>query len=91
MIQKRIKAGETAEIDPRYLARSFAEKKPAEIIPLCWVFDPDKRPDIFTIRDMLRQASFQNKKEKKENLDHLLKNITPNKWPPIRYNCTIFC
>jgi hypothetical protein len=56
-----IKAGETAEIDPRYLTRSFAEKKLAEIIPLCWKFNPDERPDIFTIRDLLRQAVLENK------------------------------
>jgi hypothetical protein len=60
-IQKRIKAGETAEIDPRYMTRSFGEKKLAEIIPLCWVFNADERPDIFAIRDLLRQAVRENK------------------------------
>ena len=56
--------GETAFIDPRFQDRSFAEGKLAEIIPLCWAYDPDDRIDIFELIRLLRKAL-------KENEQHL--------------------
>jgi hypothetical protein len=61
LIHKKIKAGDTGYIDPRYKDRSFAEAKLAEIIPLCWEYDPDKRIDIFHLVELLRAAVKENK------------------------------
>jgi hypothetical protein len=47
-------------IDPRFLERSFAEKKLAEIMVLCWEYDPVKRPDINTLVQVLREAVEEN-------------------------------
>jgi hypothetical protein len=55
-IQVRLVKGETAFIDPRYHQRSAAESKLADIIPLCWVYDPTKRIDIFELVTLLRKA-----------------------------------
>jgi hypothetical protein len=59
-VAKKIKNGETAVVDPRFHNRSFAEGKLAEIIPLCWEFDPDKRIDIFHLVELLREAYKEN-------------------------------
>lgn len=56
MVQAKVKDKQTAFIDPRYKDRSFGEAKLAEIIPLCWAFDPDKRIDIFQLVELLRAA-----------------------------------
>lgn len=56
VFQKRLQEGEVPHIDPRYHDRSLAESKLADIIPLCFEFDPDKRIDIFHLVVKLRQA-----------------------------------
>lgn len=61
IVKKKIKEGETGYIDPRYKNNSFAEAKLAEIIPLCWVYDPDKRIDIFYLVEFLRAAVKENR------------------------------
>jgi Uma2 family endonuclease len=53
--------GMTAFIDPRYKQRSFAESKLAEIIPQCWIYDPNQRIDIFQLVNLLRIANEVNK------------------------------
>lgn len=63
-IQKKIMRGKTGYIDPRYKESSFAEKKLAEIIPLCWLMDPDERIDIFDLVKFLREAVAENKKKR---------------------------
>jgi hypothetical protein len=60
-LQKMVMTGKTAFIDPRFKKRSFAESKLVEIIPLCWVYDPRKRIDIFQLVDFLREAVRENK------------------------------
>ena len=55
-IQKRVKEGEKAYIDPRYKERSLAEAKIAEIIDQCHEYNPDDRPSIFEVVKFLREA-----------------------------------
>jgi hypothetical protein len=55
-IQKRIKNGETAYIDPRWKERSVEEAKMAEAIEWCHQYNPDDRPTIFQLVDFLKQA-----------------------------------
>ncbi|EEC44441.1 predicted protein [Phaeodactylum tricornutum CCAP 1055/1] len=57
---KKVKAGMKPYIDQRFLERSFAEKKLAEIMVLCWEYDPVKRPDINTLVQVLREAVEEN-------------------------------
>jgi serine/threonine protein kinase len=71
-VQKLLIKGRIGYIDPRYKERSFAEAKLAEIIPLCWKYDPDERISIFELVTRLRRAVAENKRrvqeeEKKEN------------------------
>lgn len=74
-IQERVQKGETAFIDPRWKAKSFAEGALARIIPLCWKFDPSERIDIFTLVQLLRQAVKENdEEEQKEKLVKHKKN-----------------
>ena len=55
-IQRRIKNGETAYIDPRFKERSFQEAKLVEAIEWCHKFNPDDRPTVFELVAFLRQA-----------------------------------
>jgi hypothetical protein len=61
-VQRKLKQGITADIDPRYKARSFADGVLADIIPQCWIYDPNERIDIFHLVELLRQAVKTNKK-----------------------------
>jgi hypothetical protein len=69
--QEMVKNGTTAFIDPRYMERSFAESKLVEIIPLCWIYDPRQRIDIFQLVDLLRTAVDENQHRMKELTDVL--------------------
>lgn len=55
-VAKKVAANQTAFIDPRYKDRSFADAKLAEIIPMCWSYDPNDRIDIFRLVELLRTA-----------------------------------
>ena len=50
--------GQTAFIDPRFHLRGYAESALADIIPLCWMLDPDERIDIFELTQLLRGHLF---------------------------------
>ena len=64
-VQEKISNGETPPIDPRYFnKRSFAERKLAEIIELCWVYDADRRIDMFHVVDFLRNAVQENERRR---------------------------
>lgn len=65
-IQKLVKDGETAVIDPRFVESSFAENKLIEVIQRCFVYDPDMRADINEIWQMLKDAIGENEKYEKE-------------------------
>jgi len=56
VVKQKVKDGEKGFIDNRYRTRSFAEKKLAEAIDLCWEFDPNKRIDIESLVKLLREA-----------------------------------
>lgn len=56
-VKKRLMRNETATIDPIWHEQSFAERKLAEIIPLCWKIDPDERIDISSLVKLLREAA----------------------------------
>mmetsp|Transcript_113949 Transcript_113949/g.170435 ORF Transcript_113949/g.170435 Transcript_113949/m.170435 type:complete len:135 (-) Transcript_113949:73-477(-) len=62
VVQKKVKNGEIAYVDPRYKARSFAEKKLIEVMEQCWIFNPKDRIDIFEVVRLLREAVAENKK-----------------------------
>lgn len=64
-LKEAVMHGKTAFIDPRFQKRSFAESKLAEIIPLCWRYDPRQRIDIFQLVDLLRNAVEENKAHQK--------------------------
>jgi serine/threonine protein kinase len=55
-IQKKIKNGETAFIDPRWKERSVEEAKLVQAIEWCHQYNPDDRPTIFQLVDFLKQA-----------------------------------
>lgn len=61
-VEKKVKRGETAYIDPRFEERSYADALLAKIIPLCWHHDPDERIDIFQLVAILRRGVSENKK-----------------------------
>ena len=67
-IQEKIKGHETSLIDPRFKERSFAERTLAEIIPMCWEYEPDDRVDIFELLRLLRQAVKENQRHTKHIL-----------------------
>jgi hypothetical protein len=54
--QKLLKQKKTGVVDPGWFKKSIPERKLAEIIPLCWEYDPDKRIDIFHLAELLRAA-----------------------------------
>ena len=60
IIKKKIKDGEIGFIDPRYQNRSFTEGELANIIKLCWTYNPDDRIDIFQLAQLLRAANEEN-------------------------------
>jgi hypothetical protein len=55
-VQKRIKDGETAYIDPRYAKRSKAERVLVSVIDKCHEYYPKDRPTIFEVVKELSQA-----------------------------------
>lgn len=65
-IQKLVKEGQTAVIDPRFVESSFAESKLIEVIQRCFVYDPDFRADINEIWQMLKDAIAENEQYEKE-------------------------
>jgi serine/threonine protein kinase len=61
-VKQHLKKKEKSFIDPRYRERSYVERKLAEIIELCWEYEPDKRIDIHTLVKLLRDVSAENGK-----------------------------
>jgi hypothetical protein len=58
--------GETAFIDPRYRARSVAERRLIEVMERCFVFEPDARADVFEVVEKLREG-LQEALQEEEN------------------------
>jgi hypothetical protein len=58
--------GETAFIDPRYRARSVAERRLIEVMERCFAFKPDARADIFEVVEKLREG-LQEALQKEDN------------------------
>jgi len=63
-IQRRIKKGETAYINPQFKERSFQEAKLVEAIEWCHKFNPDDRPTVFELVAFLRQAIEDSAKDR---------------------------
>jgi hypothetical protein len=59
-VPNKVTKGLTGFIDPRFMNRSFAEAKLAEIIPQCWIYDVKQRIDIIQLVDFLRNAVREN-------------------------------
>lgn len=59
-----VKRGEQGFIDPRFAQRSFGEKALAEIIPRCWVYEPNNRITIFELVEQLRHAVDLDRQQK---------------------------
>ena len=59
-VPKKVTKGLTGFIDPRYMNRTFAEAKLAEIILRCWIYDTKQRIDIIQLVDFLRNAVREN-------------------------------
>ena len=60
--QKKLIGKELAYVDPRYAEKGFAESKLVEVMEKCWVYEPDKRIDIFEVVKLLREAVEENTK-----------------------------
>ena len=73
-VSRKVSEGLTGFIDPRYMNRSFAEAKLAEVIPQCWIYDARQRIDIIQLVDFLRIAVRQN--SEREGLLQQLANIS---------------
>lgn len=48
--------GSTSYIDPRFKSRSKEEAKLVEIIEACYIYDPDQRPSVFQVVELLKEA-----------------------------------
>lgn len=79
MLQKAVKRGEIAYIDPRYLTRSKEEKALAELIEKCFVYEPDDRPTIFEVVSYLRNAVSDSLGEEESRVD-ILAAIGGKEW-----------
>lgn len=66
-MQKRVKEGEKAYIDPRFKHRSLGEAKLSEIIDLCHTYNPQDRPSVFEVVEFLREALKEVQDEKSAN------------------------
>lgn len=62
VVQKKLIGKELAYVDPRYAEKGFAESKLVEVMEKCWVYEPDKRIDIFEVVKLLREAVEENTK-----------------------------
>ena len=60
-VSNQVTKGLTAFIDPHYKNRTIAEAKLAEIIPQCWIYEPNQRIDIIQLVDFLRDAVQENR------------------------------
>jgi hypothetical protein len=55
--QAKILNRERGFVDPRYRQRNWVEMKLLEIMDLVWEHDSEKRPDIFTVVESLRDIA----------------------------------
>lgn len=53
-------------IDDRYRTRSYIEGRMVQIMERCWVYDMDKRADIFEVVDLLRQVVRDSEQKQSE-------------------------
>jgi serine/threonine protein kinase len=61
VVGQKLVNGSLAFIDDRYRTRSFVEGRLVEIMERCWVYDMDKRADIFEVAQRLRQTLKESK------------------------------
>jgi serine/threonine protein kinase len=85
-VKKALKAKKTAYIDPRWKDQSFPERKLAEIIPRCWIFNPDERITINELVAFLKDAVEEYEKilereteQNEPDSEHLLHPIKSGK------------
>ena len=56
IVSEKIVNGTTAYIDDRYRKRSYIEGRLVELMEKCWVYDMDKRVNIFEVVKFLRET-----------------------------------
>jgi len=66
-VQEMVLAGKKPFIDARYREKTFAERKLAEIMELCWEYDPAKRIDSGTLVKLLRKAVEEDERLRTKN------------------------
>jgi hypothetical protein len=54
--------GRKPAIDPRYETNSFAEAQLVQVIRKCWTFNPDARPNMTEVQNMLKEAIAEDKR-----------------------------
>jgi len=59
-VKRMVQAGQLPYLDVRYRTRSFGEGALVQIMEDCWITDPDERPSIFQIVEMLQMAIAEN-------------------------------
>lgn len=64
VVQKKVKGGQRAYIDPRYRTHSYIEGKLVELMERCWIEEPSDRVDIFEAVKFLRKVKEENDKQK---------------------------
>ncbi|KAG7337705.1 serine/threonine kinase [Nitzschia inconspicua] len=61
-VQKLVIDGKRAFVDPRWKDRSYIESQLVDVMERCWEHDPNKRIDIFTVVQLLREIAVESKK-----------------------------
>jgi serine/threonine protein kinase len=56
-VQHMIIDGKRAFVDPRWKEKSSIESNLVDVMEKCWEHDPEKRIDIFTVIQLLRNIS----------------------------------
>lgn len=76
-MQHRIKHGQVSYIDPRYRSRSFGEAFITRLLEICWFYNPQDRPSMLDIIDLLEKAIAWNNKLESEGKDTNVKDWMP--------------
>ncbi|CAB9518340.1 receptor-like [Seminavis robusta] len=67
VVASKVVNGSVAYIDNRYRTRSFIESKLVETMERCWVYDMDKRADIFEVLDRLKKTKKESEQQTHNN------------------------
>ena len=76
-MQRRIRHGQVSYIDPRYRDRSFGEAFLVRLLEICWFYNPQDRPSIFDVIELLQNAIAWNDKLMSEGKDIYIKDWMP--------------